>query len=78
VKTQHNNWLVAICAFLSCAAAPAGSDSDQASFQLRLPITPVGAAPVQRVRLPLEVPGRFPSNVHHSPSLLRSSGILVH
>lgn len=52
--TKHKNWLIATSAFLSCAAGPAGSDSDQASFQLRLPLTPVGAAPVQRIRLPLE------------------------
>ncbi len=53
--TKHKNWLIAISAFLSCAAGPAGSDSDLASFQLRLPLTPIGAAPVQRVRLPLAV-----------------------
>ncbi len=55
MKTQPKTWLIAIAAFLSCAAAPTGLDSDQASYQERLPLTPVGEAPVQRVRLPLGV-----------------------
>ncbi|MFM1976969.1 MAG: hypothetical protein RL145_1815 [Pseudomonadota bacterium] len=53
--TQAKKWLIAIAAFLACAAGPAGSDSDPASYQLRLPLTPVGNAPVQRVQLPLNV-----------------------
>lgn len=48
-------WLIAIAAFLSCAAGPAGPDNEASSYRLSLPLTLTGDAPVQRVRMPLEV-----------------------
>jgi Protein of unknown function (DUF3999) len=57
---KTGNWLVAIISLLTIATGVAGArasqgpDSDPASYRLRLPLTLVGDAPVQRVTLPAQ------------------------
>jgi Protein of unknown function (DUF3999) len=47
-------WLVAIAAFWTVGAAPNEPDGDPSAYSLRLPLGPVGDAPVQRFSVPTQ------------------------
>ena len=47
--------IVVLAAIVLGAAGPAGSDSDPESYEIRLPLTLSGNAPVQRVEVPTQI-----------------------